>query len=155
MSDAPDPFTPVRSRRVPGQIKAARDPLGRLGAFGLVGAGRRPRVRAGILEIVPVETSIGWHLRQLGRAGSRLLNVLRGGEGDTTYSAGSWARAIAPWPEPATRWEAVRSWPATLSRALAPHEVRMVDWLNREPGHCYAAWEWHRERGLLADDGPG
>jgi hypothetical protein len=85
--------------------------------------------------MVPVG-GLGWHLRQTGRALSRLLNAAAGGEGDTTYSAGSYAAALA-----GTRWGSTR--------------VRVVDWLNREPGHCAAAYKWHLDHGLLAEDSPG
>jgi len=81
-------------------------------------------------------TSLRWHGRQLLRAVSRLINAIRGGEGDTTWSAGSWARKLA-------------------GSRLGVLEVRLIDRLNREPGHCEAAWLWHRDRGLLVDDGLG
>lgn len=77
-----------------------------------------------------------WHSIQVLRALSRLLNAVTGGEGDTTFSAGSWTLLLA-----GSRWGRVR--------------VAVVDWLNRDPGHCRRAWEWHKERGLLLLDTAG
>lgn len=82
-----------------------------------------------------------WHLIQLGRALSRLLNALTGGEGDTTFSAGSeWLR---------------RHGRTALARWAGRARVRFVDWLNGEPGHCAAAYAWHAERDLFIRDTAG
>lgn len=74
-----------------------------------------------------------WHFDQVFRASSRLLNALVGGEGDTTFSAGSWTAFLSG--SRTGRWR-----------------VAVVDWLNRDEGHCRRAWEWHRDRGLLELD---
>ena len=71
--------------------------------------------------------------RQIGRALSRLLNAVTGGEGDTTFSARSYA---------------LKQKGAVLGRL----RVVFVDWLNNEPGHCEKAYQWHKERGLLEPD---
>lgn len=118
-----------------GPMVSVTTPEGQRAAFGLAGLRHRPLVRGNAVLVVPVE-GLGWWLRQVGRALSRVLNALAGGEGDTTYSAGSWAAKLA-----GTRWGATR--------------VRIVDWLNQEPGHCAAAFAWHRDHGLLAEDSPG
>ena len=69
-------------------------------------------------------------LLQVGRALTRLLNALTGGTGDTTFSA--------------------RSWHLKQKGAVLGHiRVWLVDRINREPGHCKTAWEWHRQRGLI------
>ncbi len=73
------------------------------------------------------------YITQVLRALSRLLNALAGGEGDTTFSAASWGLALK-----GSRWGRLR--------------VKLIDWLNGTPGHCKAAWEWHRDRGLLVKD---
>ncbi len=75
------------------------------------------------------EAQQGW-AHEVGSAASRLLNALVGGDGSVTFSAASWALA-----------EAGSAW--------GRHRVALVDWLNRQPGHCRAAWQWHRDRGLV------
>lgn len=72
-------------------------------------------------------------LAQIGRALSRLLNALFAGEGDCTFSAWSWELRMR-----GSGW--------------GPLRVRVVDWLNRTPGHCETAWQWHAAHGLLAKD---
>lgn len=75
-----------------------------------------------------------WHLDQLARAVSRLLNALTLGEGDTTFSAGSWALKLA-------------------GSRLGHWRVAVIDRLHPgDPDHCRKAWEWHRDRGLLQPD---
>jgi hypothetical protein len=122
------------SSRIP-PVTVTTDPAGNVAAFGLAGTRRRVVVQKGEPRAVDLSKP-GWHLRQLGRALSRLLNSLRGGEGDTTYSAGSYVRMLA-------------------GSRFAAREVVWVDRLNGETGHCYAAWVWHRDHGLLAEDSPG
>lgn len=68
--------------------------------------------------------------REVGSALSRLLSAICGGDGSVTFSAASYDLAVA-----GSRWGALR--------------VRVVDFLNREPGHCQIAWEWHRARSLI------
>ena len=71
----------------------------------------------------------GWP-HEVGSALSRLLNAVCGGDGSVTFSAASWDLR-----ERGSRWGRWR--------------VALVDRLNREPGHCRAAWEWHRARSLI------
>ena len=67
---------------------------------------------------------------EVGSAASRFLNAVCGGDGAVTVSAGSWDLLIhgSSWG----RWR-----------------VDVVDWLNRDDGHCREAWHWHRARGLI------
>lgn len=74
-----------------------------------------------------------YYLTQVGRASSRLLNAVTGGEGDCTFSAWS--------------YELFRN-----GSRVGYWRVRFVDWLNREPGHCYTSWVWHEAKGLIARD---
>ncbi len=67
---------------------------------------------------------------EVGSALSRLLNALCGGDGAVTFSAAS--------------WELFR-----LNSRWGLWRVRLVDFLNRDPGHCREAWEWHRARNLI------
>ncbi len=67
---------------------------------------------------------------EVGSALSRLLNALAGGDGAVTFSAASWHLHLR-------------------GARLGTLRVRLVDWINRDPGHCEAAYRWHRERGLL------
>ena len=71
----------------------------------------------------------GWWCLQIGRASSRLLNAVLGGEGDVTFSAYSYE---------------------LLHRGSAWGDVRvmLVDGLLG-PGHCRESWDWHRERRLF------
>lgn len=74
----------------------------------------------------------GW-FRQVGRASSRLLNALVGGDGAVTFSAQSWWLALR-----GSRWGRWR--------------VGFVDGLPwNGPGHCREAFRWHVEHGLLSD----
>ena len=73
------------------------------------------------------------YFAEVGRALSRLLNALTGGEGDTTFSAYSW------------ELQRIGHWSGRL-------RVRFVDWLNNEPDHCRKAWVWHEEKGLFRRD---
>lgn len=74
----------------------------------------------------------GW-LKQVARAGSRLLNALCGGDGGVTLSAGSYDLVVR-----GSRWGRWR--------------VAVVDALpGNGPGHCMDAWAWHADHGLLAD----
>jgi hypothetical protein len=70
-----------------------------------------------------------WWLTQIGRASSRLLNAVLGGEGDVTFSAYS--------------YELMRNgaWIGTV-------RVTVVDAVLG-PGHCYESWLWHHERRLF------
>ena len=67
---------------------------------------------------------------EVGSALSRLLNAICGGDGSVTLSAASWALHLS-----GSRWGLWR--------------VDVIDWINREPGHCCKAWEWHRARSLI------
>lgn len=82
-----------------------------------------------------------WWLIQNLRAGSRLLNALTGGEGDTTFSAYSWelATQYTGWR---ARWGAWRVWCIDLVA-----ERVFGIW-----GHCHNAWVWHREHRLFERD---
>lgn len=80
------------------------------------------------------EPQEGW-LHEVGSACSRLLNALCGGDGSVTFSAASWQLQ-----RDGSRWGAWR--------------VRVVDRLNREPGHCERAWRWHHARGLIGQEAP-
>ena len=72
----------------------------------------------------------GW-FRQCGRASSRLLNAVVGGDGATTFSAQSW-------------------WLAEKGSAWGRLRTRFVDSLYPgEPNHCMNAALWHIERGIL------
>lgn len=74
----------------------------------------------------------GW-FKQVARATSRMLNAVCGGDGDTTFSAGSYDLVVrgSPW---------------------GPRRVRFVDGLPfNAPGHCEEAWGWHVLHGLLED----
>lgn len=73
-------------------------------------------------------------LYQVGRALTRLLNALLGGEGDTSFSARTEAEARAGRPG----WVGV----AMLIDAVMGH------------GHTAAAHAWHAERGLLDREVP-
>ena len=80
----------------------------------------------------------GAYWMQLGRALSRLLNALTGGEGGTTFSAFSaelalYGRGLA------RRWGRLRVW--FIDRVLL-----------RDPTHCARAWLWHEEHGLFTWD---
>jgi hypothetical protein len=114
-----------------GAVTVVTQPSGEVAAYALA-AVSPPAVLGGRVYQLPTGDT-RWYLRQIGRACSRLLNALAGGEGDTTFSAGSWAGKLA-----GTRWGATR--------------VAFVDWLNRQPGHCESAYHWHRDRGLLEQD---
>ena len=70
-----------------------------------------------------------WWLMQVGRASSRLLNAIRGGEGDTTFSAYSDHLLLA-----GSRWGRLR--------------VALVDRLLGK-NHCLKAWAWHASRRLF------
>lgn len=69
---------------------------------------------------------------QVGRALTRLLNAICGGQGDCTFSAWSWELQ-----RQGSRWGRWR--------------VAFVDWLMK-PGHCYRAWLWHDRHDLLGLD---
>lgn len=73
-------------------------------------------------------------IEQVGRALSRLLNAVTGGEGDSTFSAWSYHLLVQGKP-----WGAWR--------------VDFVDGLpGNYPGHCKEAYDWHVERHLLERD---
>jgi hypothetical protein len=72
----------------------------------------------------------GSYVEEVGSALSRLFNALTGGDGSVTFSARSFQLSL---DQP------------RLGRRL----VAVVDWLNRDPGHCREAWEWHRARNLI------
>lgn len=128
---ARDPLPSGAATRA-GRVTATVTDAGELGVYGLASLPQRPAIVAGRVAMLPMSAP-RWWLRQVGRALSRLLNALTGGEGDTTYSAASWAAKAAGEPLGAAR-------------------VRFVDWLNGGKGHCFAAWVWHRDHGLLSDD---
>lgn len=75
---------------------------------------------------------MGWYLTQIGRALSRLLNAIFGGEGDTTFSAFSWELQRR-----GSTWGLFRVW--------------LVDAING-PGHCRKAWDWHEDHRLFERD---
>jgi hypothetical protein len=75
-------------------------------------------------------TAVLRYAEEVGSALSRLLNALTGGDGSVTFSARCWALRL---DRPA------------IGRVL----VAVVDRLNREPGHCREAWEWHHARDLI------
>ena len=70
-----------------------------------------------------------WWLMQVGKALSRLLNAILGGEGDTTFSAYSYHLLLA-----GSRWGRLR--------------VALVDRLLGK-NHCLEAWAWHASRRLF------
>lgn len=73
-----------------------------------------------------------WWCLQVGRALSRLLNAILGGEGDSTFSAYSFElQRRGSW------WGRAR--------------VTLVDGLLGA-GHCEEGWRWHHERDLFAID---
>lgn len=78
-----------------------------------------------------------WYLAQIGRASSRLLNALAGGEGDTTFSAYS--------------YHLQETGRTPLGRAYGRLRVRAIDTLLGA-GHCAAAHEWHQEHQLFQID---
>lgn len=75
-----------------------------------------------------------WYLAQVGRASSRLLNAVTGGEGDTTFSAYSFHLAM--------------NGRRPISRAYGRARVAIIDGMLGN-GHCWEAWSWHHERGLF------
>lgn len=85
-----------------------------------------------------------WWLKQVGRAGSRLLNALLGGEGDTTFSAYSFELMInrTGWSQKIGWW---RVW--TIDT--------LVERLTGRECHCLDAWLWHQQRGLFEPDKAG
>ena len=70
-----------------------------------------------------------WWLVQIGRASSRLLNAILGGEGDVTFSAYSYELYLH-----GSVWGDLR--------------VALVDALLGS-GHCRQSWDWHHERRLF------
>lgn len=70
-----------------------------------------------------------WYCVQVGRALTRLLNALLGGEGDSTFSAYSW--------ELQRRGSAWGVWRVALVDAVFG------------TGHCLDSWAWHDARGLF------
>lgn len=70
-----------------------------------------------------------WWCMQVGKALSRLLNAILGGEGDTTFSAYSYHLLLA-----GSRWGRIR--------------VAFVDSLLGR-GHCRESWAWHAARRLF------
>lgn len=75
----------------------------------------------------------GGYFRQVGRAASRLLNALVGGDGASTFSAQSYDLAL--------RGSAWGRWRVRFVDALPPNGA----------GHCAEAFAWHVEHGLLRD----
>ena len=80
-----------------------------------------------------MRSSLSWYFLQVGRASSRLLNALCGGEGDTTFSAYSWYLAT------------------DKGCGIGRLRVRIVDAI-RYKGHCQDAYYWHREHRLFEMD---
>ena len=70
------------------------------------------------------------YAQEAGSGASCMLNAVSGGPRTITYSAWSWQRHLQGKP-------------------LASARVRLVDAVNLAPGHCRAAWESHRDRGLI------
>lgn len=85
-----------------------------------------------------------WWIKQVGRASSRLLNALAGGEGDTTFSAYSFELMISR-----TGWmQKIGWWRVWLIDTLAER-------LTGREFHCLDAWLWHQERRLFVRDEAG
>lgn len=78
-----------------------------------------------------------WYLAQVGRAASRLLNAVTGGEGDTTFSAYSWHLKV--------------SGRHRASRAYGAARVFIIDAVAGH-GHCAEAHAWHRDHRLFEID---
>jgi hypothetical protein len=77
---------------------------------------------------------VRYWLAQVGRALSRLLNAVCGGEGDCTFSAWSWHLALK-----GSAWGWFR--------------VRFVDALpGNGKGHCAEAYAWHVLHDLFSED---
>lgn len=74
-----------------------------------------------------------YHLFQIFRASSRLLNALTGGEGDSTFSA--WSYHL--WVDHGSWWGKWR--------------VKVLDALLGKD-HCKISYEWHVQRDLLHKD---
>jgi hypothetical protein len=70
-----------------------------------------------------------WWIAQIGRASSRLLNAILGGEGDVTFSAYSEELRLR-----GDTWGVLR--------------VKFVDTFMGK-GHCADSWQWHQERRLF------
>jgi hypothetical protein len=80
---------------------------------------------------------MSWYFSQIGRATSRLLNAIIGGEGDTTFSAYSYHLMI--------------DGKSRASRVYGRVRVAIVDRLLGS-GHCFVAYAWHNKRGLFEID---
>lgn len=78
-----------------------------------------------------------WYLTQVGRATSRLLNALTGGEGDTTFSAYS--------------FHLMTNGRRSISRLYGAARVTLIDGLAGA-GHCREAYDWHQQHGLFEID---
>ena len=78
-----------------------------------------------------------WYLVQIGKALSRMLNAVLGGEGDTTFSAYSYHLSI--------------NGKRKSSKVYGKARVAIVDALTYK-GHCSDAFKWHHERDLFEID---
>jgi hypothetical protein len=74
-----------------------------------------------------------YHLLQVFKASSRLLNALTGGEGDCTFSA--WSYHL--WVDKGSSWGKWRVW--ALDCLLGEH-------------HCKHSYEWHVHKDLLTKE---
>lgn len=77
-----------------------------------------------------------YYAHQVFRAGSRFINALTGGEGDSTFSA--WSYHL--WVDHNSTWGKWR--------------VQLVD-ACFGPDHCKLSYDWHVQRELLQLDFPG
>jgi hypothetical protein len=83
-----------------------------------------------------------WWLCQMGRALSRLINAIFGGEGDTTFSAYSYELAL--WGDTRTQM-AIGRWRVWVIDGF-------YETVFKESDHCLDAWVWHQERRLFERD---
>ena len=74
------------------------------------------------------------YLLQVGKALSRLLNAITGGEGDTTFSAYSYQLKVRGKSQFARRYGAWR--------------VAVIDWFLGDE-HSLSAWLWHEQHDLF------
>lgn len=70
---------------------------------------------------------------EIARGMSRTLSGIFDGNGDTTFSAWSYLMVLK-------------------GKEWGPRRVAFVDWLNRSPGHCKRAYDWHQRHGLFDED---
>lgn len=70
---------------------------------------------------------------EIERGMSRTLSALTDGQGDCTASC--WAYRMV-----------------VHEKKWGPERVSFIDWINRSPGHCQRAYEWHKLHGLVDAD---